>query len=455
MIVTAICSGCGKQLRGGERFAGKRIACPVCKTPVDMPAHPSAEEEDEFRLLPEETRVPVPIPPVKPSRTNYDPRPVTSIEAPSWAPMLTAAVTGSEEVGPGAPAPADPPASPLLHLCWVFAFTLVPLIVMLFADFVALGSTKEAARKAIEQQEDKWNEVAKSGEQSPEEMKKELEIIFHQYKQDRAFLPPDTILHWPLAFIAAAFFLAIVSGMGMDGSAQPWQLLILGILSATLGIMFLLTVQRLAIWSLGFPWGGRGLLGAVIGILKLIGFSYYAAHNPEMGFFPSLFGYTFGVGLCEEVIKVLPVYVFYRMGGKLSSRGAILWGLALGVGFGVSEGIHYSAEHYNGAASADIYFVRFLSCVSLHAMWTAMAAMMISFKLDHGIDHEELHSLGAAYVLTFAVPIILHGLYDTLLTHEMYLMALLSAVVTFMIFAWLVFRGRKDITHILEQVVPQ
>lgn len=455
MIVTAICSGCGKQLRGGERFAGKRIACPVCKTPVDMPVHPSAEEDDEIRLLPEENRVPVPIPPVNTVRTIYDPRPAPTPEAPTWAPMLTAAVTGGESDDPGAPAPADPPASPLLHLCWVFALALVPLIIVLFIHVSGLDTAKEAARKAIEQHEEKWNEVAKSGQAAPEEMQKELEIIFHQYKEKRAFLPPDTILHWPMAFIAAAFFLAIVSGMGMDGSAQPWQLLILGILSATLGIMFLLTVQRLAIWSLGFRLEGHGIVAAVIGILKLIGFSYYAAHDPELGFLPSLFGYTFGVGLCEEVVKVLPVYVFYRMGGKLSSRGALLWGLALGVGFGVSEGIHYSAEHYNGVESADIYVVRFFSCVALHAMWTAMAAMMISFKLDSGIDHEEWHSLGAAYILTFAVPIILHGLYDTLLTHEMYLMALATAVVTFMIFAWLVFRGRKDISRVLEQLAPQ
>jgi len=58
-------------------------------------------------------------------------------------------------------------------------------------------------------------------------------------------------------------------------------------------------------------------------------------------------------------------------------RKACLVGLASGVGFGVAEGILYSGRTYNGLLGADIYFVRFLSCVALHAIWAGTAAIML------------------------------------------------------------------------------
>ena len=54
---------------------------------------------------------------------------------------------------------------------------------------------------------------------------------------------------------------------------------------------------------------------------------------------------------------------------------ALLLGLASGVGFGVSEGITYASNYYNGIQTAGIYGVRFISCVALHSMWSAAAAI--------------------------------------------------------------------------------
>jgi RsiW-degrading membrane proteinase PrsW (M82 family) len=52
-------------------------------------------------------------------------------------------------------------------------------------------------------------------------------------------------------------------------------------------------------------------------------------------------------------------------------------GLLSGIGFGVSEGIHYSSDFYNGVLGADVYCVRFISCVALHAVWSGSAAVFI------------------------------------------------------------------------------
>src|SRR5207244_3665732 len=87
--------------------------------------------------------------------------------------------------------------------------------------------------------------------------------------------------------------------------------------------------------------------------------------------------FTFGVGLCEELVKAIPILCATSMERKLDWRGACAWGLASGVGFGVAEGIMYSSDYYNGIAGFDIYLVRFLSCVALHASWTAAVAVMI------------------------------------------------------------------------------
>jgi RsiW-degrading membrane proteinase PrsW (M82 family) len=104
------------------------------------------------------------------------------------------------------------------------------------------------------------------------------------------------------------------------------------------------------------------------------------------------------------------------------------------VGFGVVEGIIYASNYYNGIASFEIYFTRFISCVALHAIWTASAAIMVArhkdgFKADTGT--EWLMHL----ILMISVPAVLHGLYDTLLKREMNAYALLLAVMSF---AWLV-----------------
>ena len=72
--------------------------------------------------------------------------------------------------------------------------------------------------------------------------------------------------------------------------------------------------------------------------MKLIGFSYRCALDPNNGFLASFFGFTFGVGLCEEVCKAFLLLVHFKGKGSLNYEGAFAWGLACGVGFGVSEG---------------------------------------------------------------------------------------------------------------------
>jgi RsiW-degrading membrane proteinase PrsW (M82 family) len=119
-------------------------------------------------------------------------------------------------------------------------------------------------------------------------------------------------------------------------------------------------------------------------------------------------------------------------------------GFLSGIGFGVSEGIHYSSNMYNGVTGGDAYVVRFISCVALHAVWSGAAAVFI-FRHQGQLQGSENVWAGAiTWVAMVAVPMVLHGLYDTLLKKDMSGWALVTAVVSF---AWLIYQiegARRD-----------
>jgi RsiW-degrading membrane proteinase PrsW (M82 family) len=92
----------------------------------------------------------------------------------------------------------------------------------------------------------------------------------------------------------------------------------------------------------------------------------------------------------------------------------------------------YSSSYYNGIATGDIYFTRFISCVALHAAWTASVGVLAAQ------NQAGLNSEGSDWIfnilLIIGVPVVLHGLYDTLLKRDMEMIALAVAVASF---AWL------------------
>src|SRR5207248_2459282 len=99
-------------------------------------------------------------------------------------------------------------------------------------------------------------------------------------------------------------------------------------------------------------------------------------------------GFTCGVGLCEELCKAAPLLLHYHNKAEYTWRTAMLIGLASGIGFGVSEGITYSSDFYNGIDTGGIYLVRFISCVALHAVWSG-AAGIVAFRTQNHLQNAE------------------------------------------------------------------
>ena len=100
-------------------------------------------------------------------------------------------------------------------------------------------------------------------------------------------------------------------------------------------------------------------------------------------------GFVLGVGFCEEGIKAMPVIWRMYRPSYLSWHGACLLGMASGAGFGVSEGIHYSTNYYNGLSGAEEYVLRFTSVAGLHVLLSGACGILLhrhQRHLDEGSD---------------------------------------------------------------------
>jgi RsiW-degrading membrane proteinase PrsW (M82 family) len=100
-------------------------------------------------------------------------------------------------------------------------------------------------------------------------------------------------------------------------------------------------------------------------------------------------------------------------------------------GFGVAEGVIYSVNYYHGIVGPGTYVVRFVSCVALHALWTGSVAIAVQQRQGLLQSAERWHDLVAPTLVYVWVPMVLHGLYDTLLKKDMNAVALLVALASF------------------------
>ncbi len=97
----------------------------------------------------------------------------------------------------------------------------------------------------------------------------------------------------------------------------------------------------------------------------------------------------------------------------------------------------YSSRYYNGIAGADMYVVRFVSCAALHAIWTASVGITMWRRQETIQGDMDWTTYAQAILQILAVPMVLHGLYDTLLKKDLDLWATAVGLATF---AWFVFQ---------------
>ena len=148
------------------------------------------------------------------------------------------------------------------------------------------------------------------------------------------------------------------------------------------------------------------------------------------------------LGVAEEITKVIPV--LWRIHkDDITWRGACLVGMASGAGFGITEGLKYASETYNGFDPALVYATRFISDVSFHMMLSGAAAIMLFNRRKHLGEWIHIYDWVLTLTAIMIVPIILHGLFDTLLEKHFESIALLVWLAAFAWLAWMIHHQRK------------
>jgi RsiW-degrading membrane proteinase PrsW (M82 family) len=353
-------------------------------------------------------------------------RPVVAIGQPASQPKLDTT-----------PAPREH-AAWARYLPWLLVLTLVPLVWPGESGKSLEQSVKDTIatvryKNAVYYLADYKNELMS------------LESIFAALPGQKclgAFLPRSTSLHWAIAAGAVALFGLFFLMANVDRAASPRALGKAALISALAAVAFLVLVGLLTErdWHWWRRMSSYSLL--LVPLSSCFDFSFHGAIFPENGLVWSFLGFTLVAGLCEELLKAIPVLLDYRRPRQRYWRGALLLGLASGAAFGIVEAALYSREFYNGVSGPGTYLIAFLTSIALQAVWTGSAALAIH---RHRARLENARSLieRGVHVMSFLfVPLMLHGLYDTLLKMHWTTAALVVAAASF-VYLGLLVRGAR------------
>lgn len=193
-----------------------------------------------------------------------------------------------------------------------------------------------------------------------------------------------------LLFYEVSLYFSIIWGLFFYTCFKTLQVK----LKTTLLVFFLTQALVFALWD-------------IIGLPKLNPF--YALL--EMPFPLSALGYVLGVGFTEELVKLLPLLFILRKAKEpLIPQTMVFYGLMSGIAFGVFEGVQYQMT-VNAEQTYDVSFflniARLTSLPFLHACWCGIAGYFLAFA------HLYPKYRRGLYVLAIAIPMLIHGLYDT------------------------------------------
>jgi RsiW-degrading membrane proteinase PrsW (M82 family) len=153
-------------------------------------------------------------------------------------------------------------------------------------------------------------------------------------------------------------------------------------------------------------------------------FYIYSADSKNL--FVSLLGYIFQVGICEELLKSIPVFIALKWFRKdLNSLSLITIGVFSGLGFAAFENLHYGDTAIGSAYQNTIDFgvsglvsgvqnamvlilLRSLSLVFCHAVFSGILAYFITIA-----NHRNKQKVALIIVGLFTAAV-LHGAYDWL-----------------------------------------
>jgi RsiW-degrading membrane proteinase PrsW (M82 family) len=278
------------------------------------------------------------------------------------------------------------------------------------------------------------------------EMEGPMDAVFAELPEQKcvgALLQRPTSLHWAFAAGALVLFGAFFLVANADRAVAWRDLGKAALVSALTGAAFLVLVGLLTerTWQWRLRESMYSLL--LVPLSNCFNFSFRGALDPKNGVMWLFIGFTLVAGLCEELIKALPVLIFARRWQPQHWRGALLLGLASGAAFGIVEAIAYSRELYNGLGGSGTYLIAFLSSIALQAVWTGCFALTLHRHQNLLTEAVSVTERGARVCFFLFVPLLLHGLYDTLLKTHWVLGALAVGAASFLYLGLLMRHGLR------------
>lgn len=423
MLYRFHCIKCDQRIKVEDTFIGSQTGCPVCQTWQEVPAPPSSGLDD-----------PRPLPPLPVS-------PLQRLEE------QRAAITYKAVE----PAPSSPRLKKVrtlrgsLYMCFLLAS--IPLFLgILFEDKAdvdtRLDKTIQALPKAAQVRAKKVYTEYKRDEADLEEV---LQVLPDK-KIQGAWLPLYSKWHYYFTGIAAVVYLLLLGILLPKGFSKFHVKVFIAFFTGTAGMALLFLIQSIAASRAAI--GGGGLFGL---IFALIGIAYNVGDNLDIGFVTLLLANIFGVGLCEELIKALPVFVYFMGRKRIRWHECCAVGMASGLGFGLVEAFTYG-QMYHGLFDQMAYWTRFVSCVVSHGVSTAAAALFLH-RFQSLVQGEMTWADAALRMLVLiSVPMTLHGLYNTFATKNMDGLALATDLFNF---GWLAVmietaRDREGDHHVID-----
>ena len=154
---------------------------------------------------------------------------------------------------------------------------------------------------------------------------------------------------------------------------------------------------------------------AVIALYQLPGIRQLANASHAPGLFERAVSFLFGVGLCEEIVKAIPLFwIFLRNREPGTVREITYLGCVSGFAFGVSEAVYYSLFYavtfVRGNMPLGVYIAvqlsRLITLPLLHAVWSGMAGQFIALGVEAPGRRRALIVAGVV------IAAFLHGTYD-------------------------------------------
>ena len=183
--------------------------------------------------------------------------------------------------------------------------------------------------------------------------------------------------------------------------------------TGTIGIVALLILQ----WASTMPTYGMighgGRSSGLLPLLRAIGSAYSLTHSSAIGL--RWCGFVFGVGLCEEATKLLPLLLLLLLWGRdsaLGMRGFLLVGAASGLGFGIGEAL-YAYAPWNGNLAVGSNIIRWYSVVPAHAVYTTVCAAFLWRLAERFIGAQSGWERAVVVATAVGVMAVVHGTYDT------------------------------------------